>query len=208
MLVTDVIFAANGMTVTFDDNSVANVVYVVRNGVLQLEGFTSAQQTAFQTFIADKDDSIQIDPRFASSGGGGFPAADFGADAVPFTLSADMTCEGDNSTDLFEFPEFEIPAYTRILFFSWKIVEFPLSSVVENLYIQDMDGGVYINGSASPISNPDFIADEGQNITDDVYGLQIQTLDNGSSPIALPLGETVRVRLVAWGYTIIPPTDA
>lgn len=167
-----------------------------------------AEQRGFITVALEDEDKATQQDLDGFSSGGGFPAALYGAAAEPFTLSADMTCEGDDVTTLFEFPEFEIPALTRILFFTWTIVEFPVASVVENLYLQDTDGGVYINGTASPISNPDFVADEGQNITDDVYGLQIQILDNGNSPIALPDGETVRVRLVAWGYTMTPPSDA
>jgi hypothetical protein len=63
MEVRDIVYYSNGMTVAFDDNSVANVVYKIVNGSLTLVGFSAAQQAAMDRFNAKADPSVnQVTP--------------------------------------------------------------------------------------------------------------------------------------------------
>lgn len=50
MQVRDIVYHANGMTVAFDDNSVANILYKIVGGQLTLIGLTAAQSAALEAF--------------------------------------------------------------------------------------------------------------------------------------------------------------
>lgn len=68
MNVRDIVYNSNGMTVAFDDNSVAHVVYKVVNDQLTLIGLNDAQRQALQNFNSSQrtNSTIDDDLRFTS----------------------------------------------------------------------------------------------------------------------------------------------
>lgn len=61
--VRDIVYRAAGMTVAFDDGSVAQAVYQVRDGLMRLVGLSDAQAAALKAFNNAQVSTSAIDPR-------------------------------------------------------------------------------------------------------------------------------------------------
>lgn len=60
--VTGIVLRGSGMTISFDDGTIAEADYILVNNILTLSGLTNAQKEALKK--VKLDDSIRLDPRF------------------------------------------------------------------------------------------------------------------------------------------------
>lgn len=94
MNVRDIIYNSNGMTIAFDDNSVANVVYKLTDGQLTLLGLTDEQNQALQEFNSSQRTNSLIDEDLR------FTSADFITETI--TLSGGSTGNGADQRVFFD----------------------------------------------------------------------------------------------------------
>jgi hypothetical protein len=72
MKVTEIVLRGDGLTATFDDGSVGQVVYKFKNNEFDPQGLSTAQKAALTTYLSESDlSNVTYDPRFVSTGGGG-----------------------------------------------------------------------------------------------------------------------------------------